>query len=256
MDEKNFDADSVARRLEAAVDLAQLREHPVFALTAKPFPDAHFKTLFAGNDASLVQKFNNPKTLRRAGFSLEHDGNSRIVMGDLRRALVPGWKILELWRDGALIYAVDSLVQPFWGSPRPADGLLQMNPLALAEPLYLFAELSRLIYDESVRKPARVEYRIRLTGLVLNESRAILAEGPLQRFFFADGRRHYAPAPEMNRVVSWDDGEISPGAVAYQIVKEVYNWFGISDDGIPYTKRDSAGATAIDPEALKKAGAA
>ncbi len=163
MDQTDFHEDSLARRLEAAVEIAQLADHSVFALTAKPSPDAHFRNLFAGNDSTLVRNFNNPPKLRRAGFSLEHDGNSRIVMGDLRRALVPGWKIIELWRDGALIYAVDALVQPFWGSPRPADGSLQMNPLALAEPVYLFAELSRLIYEELTQKPRSIEYRIRLS---------------------------------------------------------------------------------------------
>jgi hypothetical protein len=88
--------------LKAAIELAQLTEHSVFALTAKPSPDARLTTLFAGNDAKLVRNFNNPSKLRNAGFSLEHDGNSRIVMGELRRVLIPSWKILELWRDGLL----------------------------------------------------------------------------------------------------------------------------------------------------------
>ncbi len=110
--------DQVGQRLEAAIGLAQLTEHSVFALTAKPSPDTHFTTLFAGNDAKLVRTFNNPPKLRNAGFSLEHDGNSRIIMGELRQVVVPSWKIMELWRDGLLVYAVDALVQPFWGSPR------------------------------------------------------------------------------------------------------------------------------------------
>ncbi len=96
MDEKNLDEDPVGRRLETAVELVQLTELPVFGLAAKPSPHARFRTLFAGNNATLVQLFNNPPRLRRAGFSLEHDGDSRIVMGDLRRALIPTWKIMEL----------------------------------------------------------------------------------------------------------------------------------------------------------------
>ena len=134
MGENNLKEDLVAQRLEAAIELAQLTEHSVFALAVKPWPDARFKTLFAGSDAALVRNFNNPPKLRKAGFSLEHDGNSRIVAGELRRAVIQGWKVLELWRDGSLIYAVDATVQPFWGSPRP-DGYLRLNPLALAEPV-------------------------------------------------------------------------------------------------------------------------
>ena len=254
MDHQNVDQDSVARRLESAIELAELKERAVFALVATPWPEARLKNLFAGNDSTLVRKFNNPPMLRRAGFSLEHDGSSRIVMGELRRVLIPSWKIMELWRDGTLIYAVDAFVQPLWGSPRP-DGSLQLNPLALAEPVYLFAELSRLIYDESQQKQKRVEYRIRLQRLIQDGKRASLSEGPLQPFFFGDGRQHYAPDSEMDKAVGWEYEQINSGAVAYDLVKEVYNWFGISDDGIPYKKKDETGARVIDPELLKKAGA-
>ncbi len=254
MDWKTLDEDQVAQRLETAVELAELTERPVFGLTAKPRPNARFRTLFAGKDARLVQLLNNPPTLRRAGFSLEHDGNSRIVMGELRRVLIPGWKIMELWRDGTLIYAVDAFVQPLWGSPRP-DGSLQLNPLALAEPVYLFAELSRLIYEESTQKPQRVEYRVRFERLIQDGKRALLGEGPLEPFFFGNGNQHPAPDSKMDRTITWERGNLEAGAVAYELIQEAYHWFGISDDGIPYTKKDANGATVIDPEALKKAGA-
>ncbi len=59
----------------------------------------------------------------------------------------------------------------------------------------------------------------------------------------------------MDRTVAWRQETINSGAVAYELVQEVYHWFGISDDRIPYTKQDSTGVTVIDPEALKKAGA-
>jgi hypothetical protein len=254
MDQNNLKEDPVAQRLEAAIQLAQLTEHPVFALAAKPWPDARFKTLFAGNDVPLVWHFNNPPKLRKAGFSLEHDGNSRIVAGELRRTIIQGWKVLELWRDGILIYAVDAFVQPFWGSPR-SDGSLQLNPLALAEPVYLFAELSRLIYQESTQKPKHVEYRVRFERLAQDGKPASLSEGPLDPIFFASGQRHDAWASDMERAITIDWGDdIDPGEVAYELVQEVYHWFGISDDGIPYTKKNPNGATVIDRDSLINAG--
>jgi hypothetical protein len=254
MDSKHLKEDQINERLEAAIKLAQLTDHCVFALTAKPTPDAHFTTLFAGTDAKLVANFNNPPKLRSAGFSLEHDGNSTIVMGELRRVLIPSWKIMELWRDGLLVYAVDALVQPFWGSRRQ-DGYFRMNPLALAEPVYLFAELSRLIYQESKRKPTHVEYRICFERVGEKDKPASLSTGQLDPVFFETGDRHMAPASSMNRAVTieWSD-DIDSGVVAYQMIQEVYHWFGISDDGIPYTKRNVKGVTAVDRDALIKAG--
>ena len=254
MDTNTVEEYSVARRLNSAIELAQLSGRPVFALAAKPWPDARFRTLFAGHDASLVRLFNDPPKLRRAGFNLEHDGNSKIVMGELRRVVIPSWKIMELWRDGTLIYAVDARVQPFWGSPRP-DGSFQLNPLALAEPMYLFAALTKLVYQESLQRPQRIEYRVHFERLVENGKRASLSEGPLGPSFFGNGNPHVAPDSKMDRTILWEGSDLEPGAVAYELVQKVYHWFGISDDRIPYTKSLSNGLTVIEPEALKKAGA-
>jgi hypothetical protein len=254
MDAKNFAEDSTDRRLESAIELAELKEHAVFALTAKPRPDARFRTLFANSGATLIQHFNNPPKLRKAGFSLEHDGNSRIIMGDLRRVFIPTWKIMELWRDGFLIYAVDGLVQPFWGSPRQ-DGYTRMNPLALAEPVFLFSELSLLMYRESSQVPKKIEYRARLERIGSEGNPATLSSGPLDPTSFESGERHHAPASNMDRstTIDWNPN-IDSGIIAYEIVKEIYNWFGISDDGIPYTKTNPDGAIAIDRDALIAAG--
>jgi len=252
MDSQNLEG-GVAQRLDAAVALAHLSGRPVFALASKPQPDSRFRNLFGSREASLVHNFEHPPVLRRAGFSLEHDGNSRIVMGELRRVLIPSWKVMELWRDGVFLYAVDALVQPFWGSPRKKDGSLQMNPLALAEPIYLFALLSNLIYEESVTPPHRIEYRIRLDCLIQNGTTASLSEGALDPFFFGNPLTHPAPASTFDRTIVWQTGKIVAEVVAYELVKEVYNWFGISDDGIPYTV-NSDGTVAIDPQALTRAG--
>jgi len=245
--------DLLSRRLQEALEQAQLTERSVFALTAEPSPSARLPTLFAGSDAALVKNFNNPPRLRHAGFDLEHGGTSRIVRGDLRRALVQGWKVLDLWRDGTLIYAVDAAVQPCWGNPAPGGGL-RVNPLALSEPIYLFGELSRLVYEESTVKPKRVVYRVFFRRLIAEGIRARLSDGPLDPVFFESGSSHTAPDSEMEREVTWEQEGIEPAALAYRLVKEVYNWFEISDDGIPYARKLATGMSVIDREALLKAG--
>ena len=252
MNEQVLTEASTIDRLRAAIELAQLTDHSVFALTAKPSPDSRLRNLFAGNDAPLVKNFNHPPNLRRAGFDLGHDGNSRIVMGELRRAVVPTWKIMELWRDGCLIYAVDATVQPCWGNPQP-DGALRVNPLALCEPVFLFARLSKLVLQDSIKKPEHIEYTARPERLTRNGQPARLSEGPLGPFFKSEPG-HPAPASDVQRVVVWDRQELDEGAEAYEVVKEIYNWFGISDDGIPYTTVNHRGETVIDPSALIIAG--
>jgi hypothetical protein len=58
----------------------------------------------------------------------------------------------------------------------------------------------------------------------------------------------------MDKTITWDRDIIQSGAVAYELSSRGLLLFGISDDGIPYTKRDANGDSIIDPEALKKAG--
>src|SRR5260370_31240016 len=105
MNENIATEDVLVERLREAAGQAQLSERPAFALTAQSYPSARFPGLFASPETPLVKLIDSPPSLRRAGFDLE-TGESRIVRGELRRALVQGWRVLELWRDGVLIYAV------------------------------------------------------------------------------------------------------------------------------------------------------
>jgi hypothetical protein len=152
-----------------------------------------------------------------------------------------------------LIYAVDAMVQPCWGNPA-TDARLRVNPLALCEPVYLFAELSRLVYQQSTVGPQRIIYRAFFRRLAQNGALAKLSEGILHPTFFESGPTHTAPDSEMARVVDWEQPQVDSGALAYQLVQEIYHWFGISDDGIPYTRKRSDGVAVIDPEELVKAG--
>jgi len=252
MNENVSTANVVSHRLLEAIEQAQLNKQPIFALAAEPLPNARFPTLFAGPNNGLVGLINNPPTIRRAGFDLE-TGDSRIIRGDLRRALVQDWKVLELWRDGLLMYAVDAYVQPCWGK-RAKGGDLRVNPLALCEPVYLFAELSRLVYEQSTVKPKSVTYQAFFKRLAEDGKLARLSEGPLHPTLFEGGPNHVAPDSEMERSIIWQRPEMDPGAIAYQLLQEIYHWFGISDDGIPYTKKTANGTIVIDPDALAKAG--
>jgi|SRR5271156_2737137 len=65
--------------------------------------------------------------------------------------------------------------------------------------LYLFAELSKLIYEESTRKPNQVEYRVCLERVSEKEKPASLSEGQLDPVSFESGRRHFGPASDIEK---------------------------------------------------------
>ena len=100
MNQNKFADETLTSRLEAAIELAGLTEQAVFGLCARPSPSVRLPTLFAGKDSALVKAFDNPPSLRSAGFDLKHGGNSRIVQGELRRVVIPSWKF---WSFGVTV---------------------------------------------------------------------------------------------------------------------------------------------------------
>lgn len=59
-------------------------------------------------------------------------------------------------------------------------------------------------------------------------------------------------APDENNSfpVSWE-GEINPGEVAFQLVRQVYEWFGVDHDRIPYTEK-TGGKLVISGEEIRR----
>jgi hypothetical protein len=253
MNEVSSTENLFAQRLNDALRYAELRDSSIFALGAEPYPAARFPTMFPSQNSSLVDTFDSPPAIRRGGFDLDLGGESRVIHGEVRRATVPGYGVQDLWQDGMLIYALDATVEPCWGSPT-AKGELRVNPLALIEPVYLFAELSKRIYTESTVQPQTIFYRVLLRRLVLNGKLAGLPLGPLSYPEFPEGGPELvAPDMEMERSIVWE-GRIDSEAIAYRLVREIYFWFGASEENIPFTKKASNGEVVVDPEILVEIG--
>jgi hypothetical protein len=124
----------------------------------------------------------------------------------------------------------------------------------LIEPIYLFAELSKRIYGESRVQPQTVLYRVLFRRLVLNGRLARLPIGPLSYPEFPDeGPELAAPDMEMERGVAWGE-RIDSEAIAYRLVREIYLWFGASEQEIPFTKKAPNGDVVVDPETLVEVG--
>ena len=62
-----------------------------------------------------------------------------------------------------------------------------------------------------------------------------------------------APAPNQRFQVQWDESTIDPERAAFSLVKEVYNWFGLEDDQMPYVEQIQ-GAFAITKAAIIEEG--
>lgn len=247
----------IKERAAGALIDADLGGRRSFSLAAVPTQAVEIPALFERRDAEIVRLLENPPKLRQGGFDLQTDSPARILRGQLRRAVTPKYNTLELWRDGTLIFgAAGDENFLCWGRHPMTSGPLRINPLALIESTYLFAELSKLIFQQASPQPKTVEYMIELHYMTLEEKPCVLIPGPVGSAaweYGRGGRAVPAPAPNFFSNLTWDEPSVKPGEIAFRLVREVYRWFGIEDINIPY-KEQVDGQFAITAEQIRKAG--
>jgi hypothetical protein len=136
-------------RLATALRGAEIASYPIFYLAASAMPNADLSGIFV-TDSAVSRAIDNPPSLRPGGFDLSHGQRSRIIEGRSRGLIIPGWKLLEVFRDGTIIYAVEANSSPcWWGSTHtPKSGLI-INPLALFETIYTFVALTRIAFIQA-----------------------------------------------------------------------------------------------------------
>jgi hypothetical protein len=225
-------------RIGQALVQAQLQGHPAFVLTAAPLSRVEIPTLFAARDAEIVRLIEKPPELRPGGFDLDPGASPRIVRGELRRAVTPGYKVLDLWRDGVLVFAVSG-GEDFlsWGKHTPDHGPLRINQLVLMEATYLFIELARQVIRYCDPEPARVTISLGFRNMTVGDTPCGLIPGPIGSASWQFGNDiHRAPAPDNTWSGTWETKDLEPSVVGMDMVKRVYAWFGIEENRIPYTE--------------------
>ena len=218
-------------------------------LSAYPIPASELRTLFRGSDGSIRRLLERPPTLRHSGFDLETGGDAQIVDGEKVRVANGDRKILELYRDGTFVFvcrADDWFLA--WASQR---GQQKINPLALVEVIYSFANFYGHVIRDLKQPPTDVQFRIDLKNMHDRGVRTILgpyAAGSYAQEFGMDLRE--APQNDWTITRKLSAANYDAAAMAYELVREVYLWFGIDEDEIPYvtTQGDSA---AVDVEAIR-----
>jgi hypothetical protein len=243
--------DAGNRRGEA-IHAAGLNERPAFSMIAVPVEAVEVPHLFAGSSNPLVRLLENPPGLRYGGFDVSA-GSHSTVRPDARRVVAPNYKVLELRRDGVLIFAVDAQQMLCWGTAKE-DEPLRLNVLALAESTYLFQELVRRLTAHLRPPPQMWRYAIALERMVLNRKRAVLSAGGLygSAQFFPHWNKT-APADTFEHRSQSFSAELDPRIIAYSLRQAVYVWFGFDEDAIPYVT-DVGGDRGTDTDKIKQGG--
>jgi schlafen family protein len=224
------------KRIEGALKTANLDGGPAFVLAAMPDQPTDIPDLFVRR-SNVVKIMEDPRHLRYGGFSPDAGSDSRIIRGELRRTLIPSHRILELWRDGTLIFAeIGNEDGLSWGSKLP--DAYKINQLALIETTLQFVTLAHDIFSHARPAPTQIKFWIELRRLVKVSNNPVLSSGIVHDF----GTGERKPAP--NHTGGWSimaSPDETDGRTVFRLIAEVYRWFSFDDDDIPYTEESSKG---------------
>lgn len=228
-------ADIRKERLTAARIAVGRLDQPVVYYTATAEGDCDFPTLFQSRAERIVRLVDRPPELRRHGFEVEAGDYSEIVQGKLRRNLLAGQRLIELWRDGMYIYVApgdeDFLGWRMGGEDKP----IHISNLVLAESILVFCWLTQFVFGEAEPKPSVVRLSVGVDNLARTAGPATLRDAPESRF--PSGTRRPAPAKSVEVYQLAELQSYDPARVAYLLMEEIYHWFGFETQAMPYVDK-------------------
>lgn len=216
---------------------------PTILLAAFPHGETTIPTLFQSQESEIVQLLLNPPALRNLGFDLRVGSFPTIREGQVRRSVAPGWKILDLWKDGAIIFGAagdDNFL--CWGNSDGATRII--NPLALIESTYLFIMLSREVFQKfSAPPPTKATFMLSLQNPSEGDLQQGFTEKPYELLPGYWGNFHRAPESSIKFRLecsleedNFYSDEESSGKIAFELLGKFYTWFGIEENSIPYSE--------------------
>lgn len=226
--------ENVDPRISDALRAVGHYDRPAFVLAAIPRRALNLRALFEARNSPLVALLEQPPRLRQSGFDLTADINSRIVEGRLRRSFVQDYKLLEIHRDGIVIFvAPGGQDRLCWARQNRQQSYYLINQLALIEMVYLFFQLIQRVYEDTLQPGEAYEVEMRILHLRRGNHNFHLEAGALDRY----GGREEAEASAESRVIRVElhYGADSPERAAFLLVADLYTWMGFEEERIPYT---------------------
>lgn len=248
---KGIASEALDQRIENAIEAVGLTDSCCYVLASWPDEQLEIRGLFESRTSDIVKLIDDPPELRYAGFDISTEERSKIVNGEFRRSIVKSYKVLEVWRDGTLIF-VTTGDEGFlcWGNYN-SNEFLGVNSIALVESVYLYTLFVRSLHEKADVVECPGTMCLKLKNIPAGKP-YVLPLYPPGSFGLPRGEPLVGSAPGREIVVQkefrWS--RVTPERLAYEIVGDVYAKFGYEYERVPYTK-DENGVKSIDPEKLK-----
>jgi hypothetical protein len=230
----------VEERMEETIIAARLQDTPLICLAAAPVTSTRVRR-FLEADSVVARLVQEPPELRENGFGVTTHADGRLVGGTTRTAVLPEHKALRIDRDGYVVFVgrgdADFLA---WNSRH--DGTpLRINSIALAEVVLLFAKVVEKLSSDFDPMPPAMEYRLSLRRLGAGEAATTIHPSRVSSHSWQFGHKG-RPAPfERADIVLPLAIDATAEVVAARLLEEIYGWFGITSEQVPYLKEGVAG---------------
>lgn len=226
--------ENVRERIETALQHDDMRNERTLILVACPTTSGSLKTIFSKSEGSIRRALEQPPALRYSGWDLGTLDQAQFVKGERIRVVSGDRKVIDLYRDGYLVF-VGLANRHFLAWSRDND--LQLNPLALIELVVNFARFYSLVLKDLAEPPKEVIFHFEFRNLHTTGGKSFLVPYGIQSINLGAGWGS-KEAPEgscvIERRVSVEGYD--PERVAYELIREIYYWFGHEGEVIPYTK--------------------
>lgn len=216
---------------------------PLFYLAAAPKEQIQVPTLT--REQGVRQFLENPPSARDAGWNLLTLERAELASGPRLHIQNGKRKLIDLYADGTLtaIGTFDHFLG--WGqwefAQRP-----KVNGLAVVEFTYEFVSFyQRLLHEYIEPIPTEVRFAVGVHHAHYEyegkRQKLYLSPGPIGDRYLSDRNRHDAPEPAFTESgdfpTSTEEPHLEVGKVSYALLRLFYNWFGFTDDAVPYTNQ-------------------
>jgi len=236
----------ITDRIYQTLKVNNMNSKPASMLIAYTSCQKTLKSIFDRTEGSIYRKLERPGNLRYAGWDLETLDTPKIIEGKFIQVCNGDRKTIRLYRDGTLLFAAD---QGFWFWPKIDEK--RLNCLAIIESVYNFVNFYKDVLSDFIPPESSAFFKFGIFNYHQDGKKAFLCAGSLKSISFQFANNpHFAPKNEhVSQAFLFNFSELPVAAIAYELVKEIYLWFGILEEGIPYTKIED-GRKIIDIEKI------
>jgi hypothetical protein len=208
-------------------------ESPLVYLMASAESVCDFPTLFKSRLERIVRLIENPPQPRPQGFEIWADRTSEIIEGRMRRNMIAGTRLIELWKDGLFLFIgpgdEDFLGWRMGGEDRP----IHISNFVLAESILMFCWLMKIVFAEAEPKPPALRLMVGFDNLGRPSGPATLSSAPEGRMPVA-GNTRTAPRSNVEVFQLADLEQYDPQHLGFLLMEDIYHWFGFDSANVPY----------------------